>query len=269
MPTKSPPLFPEPDEPDRPPLAADPPGPGAWEVADLIAAGVLDAVPGDPPVPISVWRAHGPNDPPSSPLSLFDGLTPRLAAMLIATYTSPGQSVIDMTGDLAVEGAAGAGGRIYRRVDRPPTDQQRRDLAHAANLVLLRWPPPPTLAPNPGTPRPAANPGVCGGAPGQSYRRRHRTTPDPSAVLGLCRELLAESAHTIVILTPPPTGAYRDHARSIIPAANRAGLGYLQHLVIVTTPFDELLAPPRPPTEDMVMIRSHLDLLVFVLRRRP
>lgn len=239
--------------------AGEPGPPQGWEIADLIATGVLDVVPGDPPVPVSVWRATGPQDPPASPAALYRGLTPQLAARLVTLYTDPGQVVIDCTGDPAIAGAAGAGGRAYRAFDLPDVDLLRHERSGDVGLILLRWPPPSA---------PTASVEGAG------------TGPDPQAVLEACAALLCADGHTVVILAPPTGGIYRDYARTIIPAARLAGLGYLQHVVVITLDTDPPPTPPPParqkrgqkaagssaPGGPASRDQGHLDLLVFILR---
>jgi hypothetical protein len=225
-----------------------------WEIADLIAAGVLDVVPGDPPVPVSVWRATPAQDAPVSPAALYRGLTPSLAARLLAIYTDPGQTVIDITGDPAIAGAAGAGARRYLSFDLADVDLAARDLRGDVGLILLRWPP---LTP------PATVPGRGAG-------------PDPRAVLEACAALLGADGHTVVILAPPSGGVYRDYARTIIPTARRAGLGYLQHVVVITIDTISPRTSTRRTHTDATVgenasasppVQEHLDLLVFILRQ--
>ena len=232
---------------------------GRWEISDLVAAGVLDAVPGDPPVPVSVWRATGPDDPPVAPETIFAGLTTRLARMILAIWTDPGQIVIDTTADPAVRAATESGGRTYLPLTLPPSPLHDADLAGQAALILLRWPPP---APQPGT----------GPVPAPVGTADQRSTPPPSdedtphdapdLILQSCRDLLAPDGHTVVILAPPTGRHYRDYARDVIPAARAAGLGYLQHLVVITSDAQ----PTAPGTDWLAHPRAHVDLLVFVLR---
>ena len=80
-------------------------------LSQLILAGDIDAIAGDPPVPISVWRLAG-SDPGGSH-DPADGFTPHLAAPLVATFSRRGQTILDLTHDAAIEGAAGAGARRY------------------------------------------------------------------------------------------------------------------------------------------------------------
>jgi hypothetical protein len=63
----------------------------------------VDVVPGDPPVPITVWRT------PAS-----GGTTPipdRLAYRLLAAYTTPGDTIIDLTHAPSITATAAAGHR--------------------------------------------------------------------------------------------------------------------------------------------------------------
>jgi len=241
------PPHPDHAQPDRDPTTSPTPdseGSDPLALTGLVAAGALDVVPGDPPVPISVWRVAGVNWPANS--GAAHGLTPRLAALLIGSYTRRGDTVVDLTSDPTIAGAAGAGARTYL----PATDLDEMaaldHVAGRARLVVLRWPRPDVDA------------------------------TSATAVTDLftgCRRLLARDGYTVVVLTPTPPGTpYVEHARLVIPAAHRAGLGYLQHIVAVTAP----IAGERPPRaaapadaatlRAATHVRVHLDLLVFVLR---
>src|SRR5215207_4487390 len=114
---------PHPDHPhsDRSPNTTSTPdaadGSDPLALTELVTAGALDAVGGDPPVPISVWRVAGVNRPAEG--GGADGLIPRLAALLIGSYTRRGDTVVDLTGDPTIAGAAGAGARSYLTVSDP------------------------------------------------------------------------------------------------------------------------------------------------------
>src|SRR4051794_18468675 len=84
-------------------------------VSELIAAGDLTMMPGDSPVPIAVWRIADA----VAGRDAADGLTPRMAALLVASYTRPGDTVVSVGDDPALAGAAGAGGRTYLHVSDP------------------------------------------------------------------------------------------------------------------------------------------------------
>jgi hypothetical protein len=223
---------------------------------------VLDAVPGDPPVPVSVWRATGPDDPPVTADVIASGLTPRLAELLLGIWTDPGQLVLDATADPTVAGAAAAGARTYVALEPQGRRVPTADLRGQAALILLRWPPdllalsgaPAPQAATIDQPKPSTTPTSLPGVP----------SPDPGPALRACRVLLAADGHTVVILAPPTDSHYRDYARDVIAAARHAGLGYLQHLVVITS-------DPHPTvagTDWIAHSRAHVDLLVFVLRSR-
>jgi hypothetical protein len=83
----------------------------------------IDLVPGDPPVPITVWRT-----PAADPTG---GMSPRLAARLLSAYSRRGDAVHDATADPVFAQAINAAGR-------------HRAFAHRgepAALVLTGWPP--------------------------------------------------------------------------------------------------------------------------------
>src|SRR5436190_1364876 len=83
----------------RPPRPIPPVEPGGSPYTDL--------VPGDPPVPITVWRTPAGDDQASIP--------PRLATRLVSAYSRPGEAVVDLTDDQALTRAAADGGRGHHR----------------------------------------------------------------------------------------------------------------------------------------------------------
>jgi hypothetical protein len=91
------------------------------------------------------------------------------------------------------------------------------------------------------------------------------------AALTACRRLLAADGHAIVALAPtaaPPP--YTEHSQLVIPAADRAGLRYLQHIVVTTPTAPPASAQPddgQPAARDDAMA-PHLSLLVFGPRGR-
>jgi hypothetical protein len=214
----------------------------------LAAAGVIDVIPGDPPVPISVWRVAGTGG--AGPHGLIAGLDPQAAALLVGLYTQPGDTLVDLTADPAVAGAAGAGARRYLPANHPADLVLLEHVAGTARLVLLRWPSP-----------------AAPGNPGEE-------TSDArlAELLGGCRRLLAAGGCVIVALAPPPRTGYVDHARRLIPAARRAGLGYLQHIVVLTAPIPGDPSPRQATPAGPATLRAatHLqvqaNLLAFVLR---
>ena len=107
------------------PTHPDPAGPVAAE------ASLVDVVAGDPPVPITVWRTARTDTDPAGTLPA------RLAYRLVAAYSRPGDTVVDLTHDHALTAACATGGRRtppglvhrHRRPDHrtrhPPPDTPR------------------------------------------------------------------------------------------------------------------------------------------------
>jgi len=237
------PPYPEPDPTIRPI-----PGGGSDRRAPRATSAPTD-VPdlgptlGATPVPITVWRAAGVDQPARH--HGVDGFTPRLAALLVGAYTRPGDTILDLSCDPTIEGAAGAGARRYLpipdRTDLIDIDRPRGSVG----LIVLRWP-----------------------------TRTDRLTPAMAIDLfTACRSLLTRDGHTVVVLAlPPGSGPYIDHAQVLIPAAHHAGLHYLQHIVAVTAPIAGEHRTQRAAPADAATLRAathltaHLDLLVFELR---
>jgi hypothetical protein len=216
-------------------------------LSQLIASGVIDIVPGDPPVPITVWRVA---DRPYGQ-HLADGLTGRTAQLLVALYTRVGDTIVSLGHDAAVAGAAGAGGCRYLPVD---AAHRLADLDHVAGsvrLIILRWPP-------------AIHPPRSG------------TSMDSDAMLDLftaCRVLLAADGYTIVAV-PPATAKNVQYLWQLVPAARKAGLGWVEQIVAVTAAIDgDHLAVPAAPADRATLrladdLVVHVDLYVFVIRGR-
>ena len=213
-------------------------------LSQLIASGVIDVGPGDPPVPITVWRVADPDDPYRHDV---DGLTGRTAQLLVALYTRPGDTIVSLGDDPAIAGAAGAGGCRYLPVD---AAHRLADLDHvfgAVRLLILRWPPAIHAA---------------------------EQSVDPEAMVDLftaCRVLLAADGYTIVAV-PPAVAEHVEHLWQLLPAARRAGLGWVEQIVAVTAAIDgDHLAVPAAPTDRSALrladdLSVHIDLYVFVIR---
>jgi hypothetical protein len=216
-------------------------------LSHLIASGVIDVVPGDPPVPITVWRvADGPYGHHHA-----EGLTGRTAQLLVALYTRAGDIIVSLGDDPAIAGAAGAGGCRYLPVD---AAHRLADLDHVSGsvrLIILRWP--PAIDP----PRPG-------------------TSMDGDAMVDLftaCRVLLAADGYTIVAV-PPATAENAQHLWQLVPAARKAGLGWVEQIVAITATIDgDELDVPAAPTDRATLrladdLVVHIDLYVFVIRGR-
>ena len=156
---------------------SDSAAPDALSLTRLIAAGDIDVIAGHPPIPIAVWRVA---DAGHAHNNLADGLTPRMAAMLVASYTRPGDTIISLGTDPALQGAAGAGGRTYLSVDEPADLADLDHVAGTVRLIVLPWPP--------------------------ARRAQPITATEAVDMFTTCRHLMARNGCTIVALTALPSG---------------------------------------------------------------
>jgi hypothetical protein len=93
----------------------------------------VDVVPGDPPVPITVWR---------TPAADTGVMSPRLAARLLAAYTRRGDAVHDATFDPEFARAVAAADRRGSA-----WTGRRGDPADPCALILTGWPMPTEVDP--------------------------------------------------------------------------------------------------------------------------
>jgi len=224
----------------------------ALDLAALIRDGALDVVPGHPPVPINVWRVADLE----LGQDLSKGMSPSLAAIVVGLYTEPRDTLVDFDADPTLAGVAGAGGCRYLPVRGRSNLADLDPVAGKAKLITLRWPT-------------AARPGRDG--PGED---------EMDSMFAACAALLAPDGCTVVALAPPPPDKpHVEYAHQLVPAAHRAGLGYLQHIVAVGAPIrgerpTNLSAPAshatlRAAARTVRHLRIHVDLLLFVLRGTP
>ncbi len=236
-------------QPDRGPVSSsgDPDArPEPFDLAHLIAAGDIDVVPGDPPVPIAIWRVAAIDAPYDHDLA--DGLTPRMAALLVGCYTRPGDIIVSVGHDPALAGAAGAGGRTYLAVADPADLADVDHVTGTVRLVVLRWPP---------------------------ARRPHPVSPtEATDLFTACRVITGRDGCTIVAFAPlEPDDTYAEHNGLLVPAARHAGLGLLQHIVAITAPIAGERITWRATPADRATLRAathvkiHVDLLVFASRQ--
>jgi hypothetical protein len=213
-------------EPARPRRSAPP---------DDATAAEVDSVPGDPPVPITVWRTPASDD---------GGLLGHaLAARLLAAYTRRGDTVLDATasqagGDPALAGAAAAAGRACRAIPR-----RGGEGIDEAALAACSWPLPRA--------------GLI----------------DPVFTLGGLRRRLRPGGVLTMIVPAPPPGAGPAELGPAVRAAATAGLCYLQHIVamhaaadgedIVAAPAEAELAAARARAGGAAHLPAHTDVLVF------
>jgi hypothetical protein len=213
------------------------------DFADLIAATGITLDEHDSPVPVTVWRVAATDY--AGGRDWDGGLSPRVAGLLVGLTTRAGDTVIDFDADPALHGVAGAHGVRYLPITRPAQLAGLDAAAGTASLIALRYPRP--------------HPGAL------------------DELFTACARLQAPHGCTVVAIVPPPAGQpYAAHAQQVIPAARRAGLGYVEHIIAVTAPipgerFTNLATPASRPVLRAARAslghgRFHLDLLVFVLR---
>jgi len=238
----------------HPPVPADDP---ATAAAASSGAADLDAVPGDPPVPITVWRT------PAAASGIGAGLIgQQLAARLVAAYTRRGDTVLDATttnhpgdpgnagdaGDPVLAGAAAAAGRTVRVPRRRGRGQRAEEPADGgdagdAALAVCCWPLPRA--------------GLI----------------DPVITLGGIRRRLRPGGVLAVIVPTPVDGTGPAQLGPLVRAAAAAGLGYLQHIVAMHATADgDTLVPATGDAEPAAAgaraggaahLPAHTDVLVF------
>jgi hypothetical protein len=255
-----------------------------------------DLVPGEPPVPLTVWRTA------STPADAGRGVGARLAARLVAAYSRPGEPVVDLTDGHALARPCGAGARRHHPAW----------FTEVSSLIIgPATPPPPTTAagepgdgdqpeeapelrawfgddltdpdlPPPAAPAgPLAGPGVGGSLDGATSLVVAGWPLDAADaanrvrlawLLTACAGLLRPGGCLILVVPAAAGGAPQDFT-GVVQAAAGVRLGYLQHIVAVTADADgdafvyhvsdeELLtlATARWP---MAHRRVQADLLVF------
>jgi hypothetical protein len=217
----------------------------AWRSRRI--AGV-DTVPGDPPVPLSVWYIADDDDRPVAADPAVDGWPGELARQTVAGLTSPGDLIVDLDSDDAVRVAALDARCNYRPLVGGAHPHRSATATATADLVALRWPRPPA---RPNNPLPT-------------------TAVD---LLGACRTLLGTGGCIAVAMTPPPADlAFVDPAPGLLAAAPAAGLGYLQHIVNLDRALTGAwLTNDPPPSHPRPAVfgrsaRVHRDVIVLVLR---
>jgi hypothetical protein len=204
---------------------------------------LFDLVPGTPPVPVTVWR--------STRTSAGQPVSAQLAAQLVAAFSRPGDTIVDLTGARSVADACAASGRRLSQLTRddtdPPPPDHRPDgaVCGRADLVITTW----------------ASRG------GDAHDRLTRLT--------VAAELL-RAGGCLVLVTGLPTGmpAVPVDLRPVTDVTTLAGLGYLQHIVvcdadtdsdhlIYPTTGDQATAHAAATGRGVVHLRVHADMYAF------
>ena len=222
----------------------------------------IDVVAGEPPVPITVWRTPAGDDQASIPI--------RLAQRLVAAYSRPGETVIDLTDDHALIGAARHGARRHHKgwfteasalIIGPPTPanaepgvasstgtpasrrRRREDVDPAEVAAWFGDDLTDDLPPHEGAAR-ADGAGVAGATslvvacwPLHAVDARNRKRL--RALLRAGATLLRPGGCLVMVVRPPATAPVTpEDFGPLVGAARDAGLGYLQHIVAVRAGVD-------------------------------
>jgi hypothetical protein len=257
---------------------------------------LIDLVPGDPPVPITVWRTARTGTDAGRTVPT------RLAARLIAAYTRPGEAVVDLTADHSLTTACRTGQRRHH----PAwfTEASSLIIGPATHLIpastmdtpdggaveepdLSAWfgddltdPHLPPIQPAERPPSDASLPGAtslvvaCWPLHEADAANRVRLAWLLSACAGLLRR-----GGCLMLIVDAPAGhtATPQDLSPVVSAAASLGLGYLQHIVAVAADTDgdsfvyylsdeELLTlahHTRGEQWQVAHLRVHADLLVF------
>ncbi len=260
---------------------------------------LIDQVPGEPPVPITVWRTAGTD------ADAGRAIPTRLAARLVAAYSHPGDAVIDLTNDHSLAAACHTGRRRHHPAwftdassliigpaalpaEAPTATGNRPDKDESED--------PPELATwfgddltDPDLPAPAGPPAQP--PPDGSL---HQATSlvvacwpldnlDPANrvrlawLLTACAGLLRRGGCLILVVgVPAGMTATPEDFSPVVSAAATVGLGYLQHIVAVAADTDgdafvyhitdeELLALAHTTDQhrSVAHLRVHADLVVL------
>jgi len=250
---------------------------------------VIDTVPGRDRVPLGIWitPARGQSRP----------LTERLAYRLIATYSAPGDTIIDLTDSLDIRAMAAAGGRTHIQaaihtngllavtaVTAPPpeTRSTRSTVTGAEPPTIAEWfgddlqhlDRPPGTFDNTALPRkqrdrrPALFIGLLPAAADNS---------DPAApltrMLSTAAKILRPGGITLLVIDRRATKPIAAGDYTIpVTAAGNAGLRYTQHLIAIHAEIagDRFITPAATTADlgpdlglDLRHASIHDDVLVF------
>ncbi|MCK9903616.1 hypothetical protein MXD63_26635 [Frankia sp. Cpl3] len=178
-------------------------------------------------IPLTVWPTITPEIPGALPADA--------AARAIATFSHTGDLVIGIDDSGILLGAADYLQRRYLALHRTPQTAATPILPHCrerdAGLIIDH---PPAASPE-------------------------NLLPDLSTLTGILRP----GGYLLTVHTP--TGGEHDPLADTITAARSAGLRYLQHIIILTSPIHdgELHPLPENPSSGGLLEPVHTDLAVF------
>jgi hypothetical protein len=248
---------------------------------------LIDLVPGDPPVPITVWRtARTDTDAGRS-------IPTRLAARLVTAYSRPGEAVVDLTDDHSLTAACAIGRRrhhpawfteasslIIGPATPPATDQtgQASTLDPAEDggdsdggvepAELAAWfgddltdpdlpapGEPATVLPPDASPHGATSL-VAACWPLHELEAASRVRL--AWLLTACARLLRQGGCLILVVgVPAGVTASPEDFSPVVSAAANAGLGYLQHIVAVAADVGDDAFVYHVTDEELLTLAHH------------
>lgn len=274
-------------------------GPAAGDVPEDTTDGTTDHVPGDPPVPTTVWRTAREAGEAGEGK---DPIPRRLAYRLVIAYSRPGDAVIDLTPGHALTHEALAGARRHHKawfteasalIVGPHTSTEPTEPRHEVHgdgprvldadpLEVAAWfgddltDELPPHDPHDDTLRAATRlvvaswPLASGGPAAEANHVRL------GWLLTACAQLLRPGGCLVLVVIPTGAVTRPEDFRPLLGAARAAGLLYLQHIVAVHADTDgdqfiyhatdeEVLGLVRatPGSGDAPHRRVHADLIVL------
>ncbi len=232
-----------------------------WTLGRLLASELFDDT--TRTTPVSVWSPTPETTTPAVPGTAHVTLPRALAYLLVSAYADTGELVADAAGDVALRNACILTRRRYVVPDLTAGPRETAETSPGAALVFMRW---PDLVSQSLT-YPAhqqistADPDPVAAMPGP------RRPPTPPSGLLAAGNLLGPGGHAVIAL-PVDDNPVADAAH-LISASRRAGLGHVQHLMVVAgLPLDTNAAlSPRPPVDQRA--NEDVALIAFILRASP
>jgi hypothetical protein len=243
----------------------------------------VDVVPGNPPVPITVWRTPASGDPTPIP--------DRLAYRLLAAYTTTGDTIIDLTHAASVAATAAAGHRslvhasfsrtnqlmVTATTPAPPTGRGNRLGATGIDLMELgdwfgddlQHPDRPTTSREAQAAKGPVDAGTCSLLVASWPLHPNATTNTRRlVVLATSAVRVLQPGGCVVVIAVGDRPDRGNYTRLIEPATT-AGLRYLQHIVAIGADIDGDQLTYHASDQDLTESdsgrhrRTHADLLVF------
>ena len=228
-----------------------------WTLGRLLASELFNGM--TRTTPVSIWSPTSQTTP-AEPGTAHPALPRALAHLLVSAYADPGELVADTAGEVALRKTCILTRRRYIVPDLTAGPREPADTSPGAALVFMRWPDlvRQSLTYSAHEQMSTADPTATVPGPRRSA---------PGSVLLAAGKLLGPGGHAVIAL-PVDDDPLADAAH-LISAARRAGLGHVQHVMMVAGPPLNPHAPGSPGP--FVNQRAHDDvaLVAFILRAQP